>query len=328
MNGFKIGRLLSGGIITTYSCPSRCAHCLYRCGPQRDKRHIDTRTAESAFETVRKLGCASVHIGGGEPFLDTDTLGEVLEIASRKGVGVEYVETNSAWFRDTESAISVLRRLRKKGLRTLLVSISPFHNAFIPFSKVAGVMDACEKTGIGIFPWVSGFIADVSGFDPKKPHDLNEYLEKYGDDYVSRIPGRYWVHPGGRALETFRPFSDTKPLERVICENPAGCARELTDTSHFHIDLHGNYIPGLCAGLSIGMNDLGRVLARDRYPILNALYHSGVKGLLELAEADFGYRPGIRGYSGKCDVCDDIRTFLSERIEDTFELNPKEFYRQ
>ena len=63
----EIRRLFSGGVITNYNCPSYCGPCLYRCGPHRSADYVDYGTALSLFQTVRELGCHSVHIGGGEP---------------------------------------------------------------------------------------------------------------------------------------------------------------------------------------------------------------------------------------------------------------------
>ena len=128
MAEFRIKRLVSGGIITNYFCTSKCRHCLYNCGPHWEKKYIDHATAEENLRLVRSLGCRSVHLGGGEPLLRPDRLGEILGVAGNVGVAIEYVETNSSWFKDLEISKSILFNLRKKGLRTLLISISPFHN--------------------------------------------------------------------------------------------------------------------------------------------------------------------------------------------------------
>jgi len=50
---FRIKRLVSGGIITNYFCTSKCRHCLYNCGPHREKRYIDHATAEENLRLVR-----------------------------------------------------------------------------------------------------------------------------------------------------------------------------------------------------------------------------------------------------------------------------------
>ena len=123
----------------------------------------------------------------------------LLKIAHDLGVAVEYVETNSSWFKDSRSAVAFLTDLRARGLDTLLVSISPFHNEHIPFSKVKGVVEAAHRAGVGIFPWVTDFVSDLSQLDPHKTHSLTEFSELFGRDYLLQVLERYWVHMGGRS---------------------------------------------------------------------------------------------------------------------------------
>ena len=324
---FTINKLRSGGLITNYFCTSSCKHCLYNCSPHWQKYYIDPDTAEKNLKTIRSLGCRSVHIGGGESLLRPDKLGTVLDIASRVGVVVEYVETNSSWFRDIESAKALLSQLRPKGLQTLLVSISPFHNEHIPFSRVQGVIEAARQVGVAIFPWISDFISDLSQFDPAKSHTLDEYRQVYGDNYLMQILQRYWIHLGGRSLETFRLLLGKKTFQQIIADNPAGCEAELTDTSHFHIDLFGNYIPGLCSGLAIFREELGTPLSNDKYPILINLYEKGIRGLFEFAEGNYAFSPQRINYINKCDLCTEIRTHLIKNdYNNSNELYPAEFY--
>jgi hypothetical protein len=132
---------------------------------------------------------------------------------------------------------------------------------------------------------------------------------------------------GGRALDTFRPVVRTKRLEHILRESPGGCARELTDTSHFHLDLFGSYIPGLCSGLAIACADLGRALAEAKYPLLTRLDSKGIRGLYEMAIADYGFVPSRGSYINKCDLCTEIRFSLFRKNKVDFqELRPKEFY--
>jgi hypothetical protein len=324
---FKIKRLVSGGLITNYFCASRCRHCLYNCSPNWEKKYIDPRTTEANLRTIRQLGGASVHIGGGEPLLRPNALGDVLKIAANVGVAIDYVETNSSWFRDPDSAMAILLKLRKQGLQTLLVSISPFHNEYIPFAKVKGVIAAARQTGIGIFPWVSEFIADLSELDVTGTHPLAEFEALFGRDYLIRLPQRYWIHMGGRALETFRSYFADKSVQQIMDTNTGSCATELLSTGHFHLDLFGNYIPGLCSGLSIARDDLSKPLPTEKYPVLTSLFHEGIGGIFKLAQDKFNYAPARELYINKCDLCTEIRmVFVQNDFGGSAELNPKEFY--
>ncbi|MBD3305092.1 radical SAM protein [candidate division KSB3 bacterium] len=321
-----IASLHSGGVITNYFCSSACRHCLYRCSPKWPKEYMSPETTRKNLETVHRLGCHAVHIGGGEPLLRPEALGSVLEMARETGVAVEYVETNSSWFRSEAEACAILEKLRASGLRTLLVSISPFHNEHIPFWKVKGVLEACQRTGIVVFPWVSGFIPDLETLDDRQTHALEEYQQRFGAEYLQALPQRYWIAPGGRALETFGALAVKKPLEHFLSANVGGCA-ELAEVSHFHLDLHGNYVPGLCAGLAIQREDLGKPLPPEKYPLITRLYAEGLRALAAYAVEEYGFRASGSGYASKCDVCYAIRRCLVvERGITSKELQPRGHY--
>lgn len=321
-----IRELRSGGIIVTYRCFCRCGHCLYNSGPQRDRAYIEQQELLACLETLRDLGCSSVHIGGGEPFLNRAGLKMTVQFCQTFGVGVDYVETNGVWHCNHEQSVRQLRALKEAGLERVLLSISPMHNACVPFRKTTGALAACREAGMEVFPWVMDFYADLDALDHDTVHELEEFDERYGQAYRCGILSRYWTHLGGRALKTFRSCFPAKDATELARDNAGGC-QELESTEHFHLDLHGNYIPGLCAGLSIRRQDLGRELDRDLYPLLITLHEQGIGGLLELSRSDFGFIPNPSGYISKCDLCTDIRSYLV-RVKGVraVELQPLGFY--
>ena len=134
---------------------------------------------------------------------------------------------------------------------------------------------------------------------------------------------------GGRALETYRPLLGQKSFQQILDESSGNCCGELSDTSHFHIDLFGNYIPGLCSGLSISIEDLAKPLSDETYPILTSLYHHGIRGLIKMADNCGGFSPQKDLYLNKCDLCTEVRSFLVQNdYLGSEELNPAEFYSQ
>jgi hypothetical protein len=322
---FKIGRLHSGGIITNYYCTSACGHCLYYCSPRWKKEYIDRDTLIEILKKIKYFGCLSVHIGGGEPFLNPAGLKMVVETVRSLKVNIEYVETNSSWFKRKESAIDFLSSLKERGLSTLLVSMSPFHNEHIPFYKVKGVIQACKEADINVFPWISEFYPEIAAFDDRTTHPVSAYEEKYGDNYLSMIPSRYWIHFGGRALKTFSRAYGTRSYQDTLTANQGGC-RELLDVSHFHFDLYGNYIPGLCSGLAIRCDHVGTALSEKDYPFLNTLFHEGIGGFGDLAVSKYGFEAS-REYLSKCDLCFEIRKYLVLQVGvNSRELQPEGFY--
>lgn len=130
---------------------------------------------------------------------------------------------------------------------------------------------------------------------------------------------------GGRALKTFEEIFSKRDVGYLLSRNPRGCS-ELRDTSHFHLDLFGNYIPGLCSGLAIHRDDLGTELSPEAYPLLTTLYTSGIKGFLDMATSRFAFAPAP-SYLSKCHLCLDIRRFLvTGKHVESRELQPEGFY--
>jgi hypothetical protein len=322
---FLIDRLDSGGLITNYYCTSKCGHCLYACSPAWDKEYIDAQTTEQNILKIKNLGCHSIHIGGGEPFLNVNGLRVVVETARALGVHIEYVETNSSWYRDKDSACQVLSTLKDVGLSTLLISISPFHNEHIPFYKVKGVIEACQAVGMKVFPWIFDFFGEIDAFDDKDTHNMKEYQSRYGGDYLRRLPTRYWIHFGGRALKTFARVLGTKRCQEILSSNKGGC-RELLNVDHFHFDLFGNFIPGLCSGLSIHRNHMGHELSPEEYPIVHMLFHDGIRGLFDLISSKYEFKPSD-GYMSKCHLCLDLRRHVVlDQGMTSRDLQPRAFY--
>jgi len=324
---FAVANLRAGGLIASYQCQSACPHCLYRSGPGRETAYISQEMAAVCFTKALGLGAAAMHVGGGEPLADPLGLAGVLAAAAETGMGVEYVETSGSWYDDADEAVELLTELRSMGLTTLLVSISPMHNGFIPLRKTRGVLAAAQQAGVKVFPWQEHFLADLEVFDPETPHPFAAYLRHFGPDYPAQILRRTWIHLGGRAFELFAPVLGRQPVETILAQSSPNCLAEFTDASHFHMDLAGDYVPGLCSGLACRVDDLGAELDPERYPILTTLAESGIAGFYEYAAALEEYLPRPEGYVNKCELCQDIRRHLSERgwFEST-ELSPPEFY--
>lgn len=324
MPALCLDHLDAGGLITNYGCSSTCAHCVYRSSPRRDHAYITPAQAEANIRAVQRLGCRALHIGGGEPFLDLPGLLAVLRVARALRLSIDYVETNASWFRSEDQAVDVLRQLQSLDCHTLLVSIDPFHNAFIPFRKVKGLLAACQRAGTRVFPWRLEFFAEINRLDDQCPHGLDEYERAYGPGYLGSLEHRYGVNLGGRALTTFAPWHPRQSLETTLAEGRLPCSI-LANGSHFHTDLYGDFIPTKCPGLAIAIADLGTPLARGRYPALTRLYEAGPTALYEQALGrGFVARAA---YALPCELCDHVRTFLATRLPREFpDLRPAGFY--
>ncbi len=320
----RFNRLVSGGIITNYDCSSKCKHCVYASSPAWPKDYMPAELAGEIFLLLKQSGCNSIHIGGGEPLLHPEKLFPVLKAAGDHRIQIEYVETNASWHKDLDKTGDLLRQLQGHGVHTLLVSIDPFHNEFIPFCKVKGLLEACRQHRMDVFPWLMEFWGDLDAMGDAERHSPEEYERFFGSGYQLRLMKRYQLNLRGRALQTYKRYIRSVPLRQIL-EGSAPC-KELWGTHHFHIDLYGNFIPQSCPGLSIYFKDLSDGAKVEKYPVLYSLSMEGIKGLFDFAVKSYGFIPE-ENYTGKCDLCFDIRKFLvMEKKADLPDLQPYGHY--
>lgn len=139
-----IFKLTSGGLMVNYRCSARCGHCLYNCSPDREGDYISADLAKEVFLRVRALGTPSMHISGGEPFLDVDKLCAVLQAAQEAEMPIDYIETSSSFVTNEEQALRTVLRVRDLGVWTLSLSISPITMSSSPWTRCS-----CSRTSAG-----------------------------------------------------------------------------------------------------------------------------------------------------------------------------------
>jgi hypothetical protein len=323
MNLILAPRLKSGGLISTYRCSASCAHCLYVCNPERRNEYFNPTLASQSLQLLSRLGVKSLHIGGGEPFLSREGLEGLFRVFTENRMGIDYVETNASWASDPEKTAKLLMYLKTFGLRCVLVSLSPWHNEFVPFQNAKNVAAACDKTGIRFLPWKESCIPSLKKFDPHKTVTLAQYAKEFGKDSLFEAAEDYGVVYRGRAVKLQK--RPKRSAEKIATANPGPCT-ELFDATHFHVDLFGRFIPGLCTGLGLPLEEAEKPLDPDRFPSLFCLAAGGIGELLAWAVSEFGFVPET-GYTGKCALCQAIRIFLFNSRKYAWEdLHPSEFY--
>ncbi len=320
---------ISAGLLLSYKCTSHCRHCLYACSPKweadwlspHDAQLILTCLAASLRGGQGRLGVnEGLHFTGGEPFLNFDLLLDVTVVAHCLGIHSTFVETNCYWCTDDDSTRDKLAQLKEAGLEGILISANPFVVEYVPFERI----ERAVRVSTEIFPantmvYERIFYDQFGQMGLKGTMTLEEYLRRagYGLQYAELLAG-------GRVSYSLGHLFRKYPAERFFS---ASCRQELIRNWHIHIDNYGNYMPGYCAGLSLGdardLNALRREgIELETLPVLRALLGS-VEALYGLGQ-EYGYRE-TNGYVSKCHLCIDIRRHLAN--SGTFrELQPLAFY--
>ena len=308
------GTLTHGGVMVNYRCNAACRHCLYSCSPTRGPAaYIDEESAEKICRLLRKGGCRSVHIGGGEPFLDLDGLLMAVRKLKRAGIKLEYIETNAFWAAGTSAqkeAREKLERLLAEGGNTLCISIDPFHAEYVPWGAPLALAELCDKTGMDYFLWKREFVPVLSKLDPKKAHPRPEMEKILSGKYINNTARLYGIGCGGRAVNIEREFSALYPAEKFAADKSP--CRNLLSTGHFHTDQEGFFIPPRCTGIRIPLSEAVEGIPEGKYPVFEALYYGGLNALMDYA-LKAGFSPDTEGYPSRCNLCFHLRYFLTER---------------
>lgn len=321
--------LRSGGIMLSYQCGQSCRHCNYRCGPDAEgwmtEECLETTMAFLARE--RKL--VDVHLAGGEATLRPDLAARAIALAVRHKVRLSYLETNGQYAVSVDAAKQVLEPLKAAGLQCVLVSISPYHNEFIPLRRMLNCLEAAVEVfgQDGVFPWLSHFIPMLAAMDPEVPHTLEEFFEANGMEAGDgQLLSLFPLSPGGRVTERLRDLFPKQPAEAF---RGGHCLDILTDVSHFHIDPNGYVFTGQCPGIVAGtVGDCHGIKDWEKNRIFATLAFGGPYALMEMAREECGFSPDALGYVSPCDLCLQTRTALVRHNPGKYdELQPSIFYR-
>jgi hypothetical protein len=309
----KTGTLYHGGIMVNYQCNAACRHCLYSCSPTRTSGYVDEESAEKICTHLRKGRCRSVHIGGGEPFLNFDGLLIMVRALKKAGITLEYIETNAFWVNDATSpktAREQLECLLKEGAGTLCISLDPYHAEYVPYGAPIALAELCDKTGMGYFVWKQEFLSLFSHLNPAKAHSREDMEKAVSKDYIQRTAQLYGISYGGRAVNIEREFVKPVPVENFTSDDSP--CHNLLSTGHFHVDKDCFFIPPRCTGLRLPLAEAVDGIPQGKYPVFEALYHGGISALFKLA-VQHGFSPDSAGYTSKCNLCFFLRRFLSEK---------------
>lgn len=310
------------GVITNYNCNSECRHCMFASSPSCKKDYMTKEMADKTAKLLAEAGTLSVHIGGGEPFMDFDGLCLLVQALNRYGVGIDYIETNGYWTRDESLARRRLEVLKRLGVYTVMVSVDPFHVEYVPLEMPLKLCSLLDEYGFEYFIWQQKFLKRLMTLDITKTHTKDELAAVLGDDYITETAREYGLGINGRALAFAEELYGNHPYTDFVTDEKCP---SLTHPHHCHLDLYGNAIPSRCTGICQNARDyLEGNTDREKYPVLSRLVSGGTAELFEYA-AEKGFVPKNTGYPTRCALCFDMRLYLYKNCP-TADLDSAGFY--
>ncbi|MBE6541353.1 MAG: radical SAM protein [Ruminococcaceae bacterium] len=310
------------GIITNYVCTAECRHCMFGSSPSCPKEYITTEESENIASILEEAGTPSVHIGGGEPFMNFPALLSLIDALNRHGIGVDYIETNAFWAKDEDIVKNRLWELTKRGVTTVMVSSDPFHIEYVPLSRVLTLIKLLSEEGFDYFIWQERYLRKLIHLDHNRTYSKEELEKILGKNYITYTAREYGLGMNGRALAISYDIYPLKSVDELLKSPPC---HNILSAQHCHFDLYGNAVPSGCPGLCANSRDyLCGDISTDKYPVMSRLVCGRIKSLFEYAH-NLGFVPDPQGYPTKCSFCYAMRSFLSKN-NPSDDLSPKCFY--
>jgi len=281
---------------------------MFACSPNRSDDYMNIETAESICSMLYSKGFESLHIGGGEPFLNFDKLLKIVDVVKKSGLLIEYVETNGFWMSNDTMTKHYLAKLHEHKVERLLISLDAFHVEHIPINLPLRLAELCHEYEIKPIVWRKQFEQELRGLDLMKTYTRNELEKQLSPTYIYDTAKVYGLQPSGRAINIEKEYSPYKLIDEIIA-TPHPC-HNLRKTDAMHLDLYGNYLVSWCVAMAIPFEEAVGGISKGKYKIFETLLSEGVAGLLEYANAK-GFKPDDY-YTSSCALCFHIRHWLSE----------------
>lgn len=136
-------------IILLARCNAACHHCSENYGPHR----AEALSKPDIFRLMEEAAAIDdgtpleFDLTGGELFVNFKLLLEVVERGAMLGAKVSCV-TNAYWARNLEVTTEKLSQLKRAGLSSLAVSVSRFHQRYIPLTHARRVLEIAGQLGL------------------------------------------------------------------------------------------------------------------------------------------------------------------------------------
>ncbi len=283
------------GIVLSTQCNATCVHCSQSCGPYRQEKlsSADVFRIMDEAAAIDDDQPLSFDLTGGEPFLDFDSLVEIVSHGARLGAQVSCV-TNAYWSRTDDIARARLSLLQRAGLTALSVSVSRFHQRFVPIQLVRRTLATANELGIR-----TELKGAVTNGDLAPDGCLAEWRESLDADSVSIFPVLPHLREGESLPDEEYFRQPGLPFHRcpgdVVTVDPGGSARSCCTLGNL--------------GEFLVVGNIHRMPLRQIHETFKAAEKQRIlreSGPIEFARGAIAAGLGDRlrkAYAGPCDLC-------------------------
>jgi MoaA/NifB/PqqE/SkfB family radical SAM enzyme len=286
-------------------CNLRCTGCVIIDDIENPTHEFSTKQLLDILKQSAELGVYNYSLTGGEPFLVTD---QICDIIAQAPIDIFKIQTNATRFNTEKSALKILNQLKKAGFVSRNKYVKPSINVSLGMQTLEGAPIECvailtktfletfgktAQLGLNLVPYVKG-IDDENTLDKLEAAYESLYGEKFPYQKIRLNQFELQYTP---RLEEEKIISTKKTTIKKLIKsrnNNTACfnfTKKIdTPVPRFMIRADGKFYPCACFGHAflagnINNDSLYNLLTRvNTNEQLRVVFDKGLYGLLKLTE--------------------------------------------
>lgn len=305
--------------LVTKRCNGKCKHCSVPINSNPyEYSYADMEVVKKTIVSImNKYKINSMMVYGGEPLLYIDKIVDIFDISFRENVQSRDLITSGfiSCSATSQYINEVVRKLKKCGVKQILLSVDAFHQEFIPLEMVELFIQSCVNASLlEIILHPAWLIAknNENEYNKMTIHILN-YLSK---KYMLKISSGNIIIPSGVNKKYIGYYYNYKKLDISNKCGEIPYTNPLDHVTSIRILPDGSV--NICRGITIGNifeNDIMEIINEynpKTHKITSKILENGIQSLLNEV-INLGANIQQSNYYGVCDLCTDCIKYISSK---------------
>ena len=306
--------------LVTKRCNSKCKHCSVPINSNPyENSYADMEVVKKAIVSIIKnYKVASIMVYGGEPLLYIDKIVDIFDISLKECVQSRDLITSGfiSCSVTAQYIDEVAIKLKKCGVKKILLSVDAFHQEFIPLEMVELFIKSCVNANLSdIVLHPAWIVAENS--ENKYNKMTTQILNYLSEKYLLKISSGNMIIPSGINKKYIGRYYE---FQNLNISNKCG---EIPYTNSLDYVTSIRILPdgsvNICRGVTIGNifeKDIMTIINEynpKTHSITSRISENGLQSLLNEA-VNLGAHIQQSNYYGVCDLCTDCIKYISSKL--------------
>jgi MoaA/NifB/PqqE/SkfB family radical SAM enzyme len=292
--------------VVTNNCTGRCKHCSVGEDLENNS-HLEYDKMKGVLTQIcKRFEIKSIMCFGGEPLLYHQEVAKIMNEATICDVTSRQIITNG-YFNKSNSVIEdVAATMKEVGVTDILLSVDAFHQESIPLEPVYEFVRQVKKDNVINMKLHPAWLIDKD--NDNVWNDKTKQILKRFDELEIPISQGNNIFLSGNAVKYLAEYYPKQAVDLAFRCGQAKYTDRLDDVDTLSITPNGDVCVCCFTIGNVYEEDINTIIDRydpNKIPAMKILLNSGVKGLIDYAQAE-GVTIDIGKHYSACGVCREI----------------------